>query len=138
MALSVLDDKSKMPDDGMLAEVLGKSKGLWDAILRTCRAVSGRAERVGIRRGQVRLEPATEAQEADHSVPDSGQRRLHRQLRSRREGRRGRRRKHLACGYFRRDSRRPTVRGGQGSVGRSETAERVEAIEKLVEIKMTH
>jgi hypothetical protein len=33
MALSVLDDKSRVPDDGMLAEVLGKSKGLWDAIL---------------------------------------------------------------------------------------------------------
>ena len=33
MALSALDDKSKKPDDGMLAEVLGKSKGLWDAIL---------------------------------------------------------------------------------------------------------
>jgi len=32
MALSTLDDKSKMPDDGMLAGVLGKSKGLWDAI----------------------------------------------------------------------------------------------------------
>jgi hypothetical protein len=33
MAWSVLDDKSRVPDDGMLAEVLGKSKGLWDAIL---------------------------------------------------------------------------------------------------------
>jgi hypothetical protein len=33
MALSVLNDKSRMPDDGMLAEVLGKSKELWDAIL---------------------------------------------------------------------------------------------------------
>jgi len=33
MALSVLDDKSRVPDDGMLADVLGKSKGLWDAIL---------------------------------------------------------------------------------------------------------
>jgi hypothetical protein len=33
MALSALDDKSKTPDDGMLAEVLGQCKGLWDAIL---------------------------------------------------------------------------------------------------------
>ena len=33
MALSALDDKSKRPDDGMLAEVLGKSKALWDALL---------------------------------------------------------------------------------------------------------
>jgi hypothetical protein len=33
MALSVLNDKSRVPDDGMLAEVLGKSKELWDAIL---------------------------------------------------------------------------------------------------------
>lgn len=33
MAPSALDDKSRMPDDGMLAEVLGKSKELWDAIL---------------------------------------------------------------------------------------------------------
>jgi hypothetical protein len=33
MALSVLNDKSRMPDDGMLAEVLGKSKELWDSIL---------------------------------------------------------------------------------------------------------
>jgi hypothetical protein len=33
MAPSALDDKSKMPDDGMVAEVLGKSKELWDAIL---------------------------------------------------------------------------------------------------------
>lgn len=33
MALSALDDKSKEPDDDMLTEVLGRSKGLWDAIL---------------------------------------------------------------------------------------------------------
>jgi hypothetical protein len=33
MAWSVLDDKSREPDDEMLADVLGKSKGLWDAIL---------------------------------------------------------------------------------------------------------
>jgi hypothetical protein len=33
MALSALDDKSRKPDDGMLAGVLGRSKGLWDAIL---------------------------------------------------------------------------------------------------------
>ncbi len=33
MALSALDDKSKKPDDGMVADVLGQSKGLWDAIL---------------------------------------------------------------------------------------------------------
>jgi len=33
MALSALDDKSKEPDDDVLAEVLGKSKELWDAIL---------------------------------------------------------------------------------------------------------
>ena len=33
MAWSVLDDKSRMPDDERLADVLGKSKGLWDAIL---------------------------------------------------------------------------------------------------------
>jgi hypothetical protein len=33
MALSALNDKSKVPDDGMLADVLGKSKGLWDSIL---------------------------------------------------------------------------------------------------------
>jgi hypothetical protein len=33
MAWSVLDDKSRVPDDGMLADVLGKSKGFWDAIL---------------------------------------------------------------------------------------------------------
>ena len=33
MAPSALDDKSRMPDDGMLAEVLGKSKELWDSIL---------------------------------------------------------------------------------------------------------
>ena len=33
MALSALDDKSREPDDEMLADVLGKSKGLWDAIL---------------------------------------------------------------------------------------------------------
>jgi len=33
MAFSVLDDKSKRPDDGMLAEVLGDCKGLWDTIL---------------------------------------------------------------------------------------------------------
>ena len=33
MGLSVLDDKSRMPDDGMLAEVLGQSKQLWDSIL---------------------------------------------------------------------------------------------------------
>jgi hypothetical protein len=33
MAPSALDDKSKRPDDGMVADVLGKSKELWDAIL---------------------------------------------------------------------------------------------------------
>jgi hypothetical protein len=33
MALSVLDDKSKKPDETMLAEALGRSKGLWDAVL---------------------------------------------------------------------------------------------------------
>jgi hypothetical protein len=33
MAWSALDDKSKKPDDGMVADVLGESKGLWDAIL---------------------------------------------------------------------------------------------------------
>jgi len=33
MALSALDDKSQRPDDGMLAEVLGQSKALWDALL---------------------------------------------------------------------------------------------------------
>lgn len=33
MALSALDDKSREPDDDLLADVLGKSKGLWDAIL---------------------------------------------------------------------------------------------------------
>ena len=33
MAFSVLDDKSRKPDDGMLAEVLGDCKKLWDAIL---------------------------------------------------------------------------------------------------------
>lgn len=33
MALSALDDKSREPDDGMVADVLGKTKGLWDAIL---------------------------------------------------------------------------------------------------------
>jgi hypothetical protein len=33
MAWSVLDDRSRMPDDDMLAGVLGKSKGWWDAIL---------------------------------------------------------------------------------------------------------
>ncbi len=33
MALSVLDDKSREPDDAALSGVLGKSKGLWDAIL---------------------------------------------------------------------------------------------------------
>ncbi|MEN6428032.1 MAG: DUF3788 family protein [Phycisphaerales bacterium] len=32
MALSVLDEKSKRPEEGGLAEVLGKSMGLWDAI----------------------------------------------------------------------------------------------------------
>ena len=32
MALSSLDDKSRKPNDGMLAEVLGRSKGHWDAI----------------------------------------------------------------------------------------------------------
>jgi hypothetical protein len=33
MAFSALDDKSKRPDDGMLAEVLRDCKGLWDTIL---------------------------------------------------------------------------------------------------------
>ena len=33
MAMSVLDDKSREPDDAALLSVLGKSKGLWDAIL---------------------------------------------------------------------------------------------------------
>ncbi len=33
MALSALDDKSREPDDGTLADVLGRSKGLWDAVL---------------------------------------------------------------------------------------------------------
>ena len=33
MALSALDDKTKIPDDHMLAEVLGESKRWWDAIL---------------------------------------------------------------------------------------------------------
>lgn len=32
MVLSVLDDKSKMPEDDALAAVLGKSMGLWKAI----------------------------------------------------------------------------------------------------------
>lgn len=32
MASSVLDDKSKMPEDEALAQVLGKSMGLWQAI----------------------------------------------------------------------------------------------------------
>lgn len=33
MALSVLDDRSRDPDDAALLGVLGKTKGLWDAIL---------------------------------------------------------------------------------------------------------
>ena len=33
MALSSLDDKSRRPDEDMLAHMLGQSKGLWDAIL---------------------------------------------------------------------------------------------------------
>jgi hypothetical protein len=33
MAPSALDDKSRMPDDSMLTQVLGRSKGLWDTIL---------------------------------------------------------------------------------------------------------
>ena len=33
MAMSMLDDKSREPDDAALLSVLGKSKGLWDAIL---------------------------------------------------------------------------------------------------------
>ncbi len=33
MALSALDDKSREPDEAMLAEVLGPSKGLWDVVL---------------------------------------------------------------------------------------------------------
>jgi hypothetical protein len=32
MALSALDDKSKIPDDEQLAEVLGESKRFWDEI----------------------------------------------------------------------------------------------------------
>ncbi len=32
MALSSLNDKSKEPDDDMLADVLGRSKELWDAV----------------------------------------------------------------------------------------------------------
>jgi hypothetical protein len=32
MALSALDDKSKKPEEGSLAEALGKSLGLWQAI----------------------------------------------------------------------------------------------------------
>ncbi|MHC4478202.1 MAG: DUF3788 domain-containing protein [Planctomycetota bacterium] len=30
MALSILDDKSKKPDDNILTEVLGRTKRLWD------------------------------------------------------------------------------------------------------------
>jgi len=33
MASSALEDKSRRPDEDMLAHVLGKSKGWWDAIL---------------------------------------------------------------------------------------------------------
>ncbi len=33
MALSALDDKSREPNDAVLLGVLGRSKGLWDAIL---------------------------------------------------------------------------------------------------------
>lgn len=33
MALSVLDDKSKRPDDEQLKEVLGRTKRLWDEIV---------------------------------------------------------------------------------------------------------
>ena len=33
MALSILDDKSKKPDDNTLAEVLGRTKRLWDDLI---------------------------------------------------------------------------------------------------------
>ncbi len=33
MALSALGDKSREPDEAILTEVLGRSKGLWDAVL---------------------------------------------------------------------------------------------------------
>jgi hypothetical protein len=33
VALSALDDKSKLPDDGQLTEVLGETKKFWDEII---------------------------------------------------------------------------------------------------------
>jgi hypothetical protein len=33
MALSILDDKSKKPDDAQLMEVLGRTKRLWDELV---------------------------------------------------------------------------------------------------------
>jgi len=33
MALSILDDKSKQPDDNDLTEVLGRTKSLWDELV---------------------------------------------------------------------------------------------------------
>ena len=38
MALSALDDKSKMPDDKAVAAVLGPSKSLWDELIDTLAA----------------------------------------------------------------------------------------------------